>query len=85
MSANTTQTTTHPHIRLLKMPEVTAITGIRRSQIYALVSEGTFPPPVKIGHQAVAWVDAEIQVWVRARIAERDAQIAKVHATMEPA
>ena len=33
---------------------------------------GRFPRPVKIGPRAVAWVESEIDDWLRQRIADRD-------------
>lgn len=63
---------TSPLTTLMKLPEVEARTGKKRSAIYAEISAGTFPAPVKIGARASAWVAAEIQDWIDSRIAERD-------------
>lgn len=57
---------------LLRLPEVENATGKKRSAIYAEISAGTFPAPVKIGARASAWVAAEVQSWIASRIAERD-------------
>ncbi len=57
---------------LLRLPEVESATGKKRSAIYAEISAGTFPAPVKIGARASAWVAAEVQSWIASRIAERD-------------
>lgn len=54
--------------RLLKLPEVEAITGKGRSSIY---SDPTFPKPVKIGPRASAWVESEVIGWIESRIAQR--------------
>ena len=35
------------------------------------MAAGTFPKPVRLGESRIAFVDAEIHAWVRARIAER--------------
>ena len=48
------------------------VTGLPRSTIYDRMSEGTFPKPVKIGPQAVGWLEDEIAAWVEAKISERD-------------
>ncbi|ELE9684371.1 AlpA family phage regulatory protein, partial [Enterobacter kobei] len=36
--------------------------------IYRLISEGRFPAPVKIGTRAVAFVESEIDEWIKAVI-----------------
>nr|WP_310758120.1 AlpA family transcriptional regulator [Candidatus Palauibacter soopunensis] len=59
--------TTSP-VRLLRRPEVEARTGLSRSSIYARMAEGTFPRPVRLGKYGVAWIEAEIDEWVRNRI-----------------
>ena len=59
--------------RFLRPPEVINRTGYRRTSIYEKISEGTFPAPIKLGPRAVAWVSEEIDKWMDARVAERDA------------
>lgn len=61
------------HEILLRLPEVMARTGRRRSAIYADMAAGTFPPCVNIGPRAVAWVASEVDEWIAARIADRGA------------
>jgi prophage regulatory protein len=59
---------------LLRLPAVRARVGLGRSAIYAGVTAGTFPAPVKLGERCVAWPEHEIQAWIQARIAEREAR-----------
>lgn len=47
-----------------------------RSALLSMVKEGRFPAPIRLGEHAVAWVEAEVDRWLEARIAERDAGIA---------
>ena len=61
--------------RLLRRPEVEKCTGLKRSSIYKMMSEGTFPQSVSLG-RAVAWVDDEIQAWINERIHNRQAKAA---------
>ena len=61
-------------MRLIKLTEVEAKVGFRKSSIYQRIAEGTFPRPVKIGPNAVAWPESEIDAWISERIAERDGQ-----------
>lgn len=62
---------------LIRMPEVIKRTGIGRSAIYAAIAKGKFPPPVKIGERASAWVEDEISEWIEERIsASRTGRVA---------
>ena len=61
-------------VRLLRLPDVLGRVGISRSAVYDLVARGAFPQPVKLGTRCTAWVESEIDGWVRARIAEREAR-----------
>ncbi len=40
--------------RLLRRPDVEAVTGLSRSSLYAKMDSGDFPCPVRIGARAVA-------------------------------
>jgi prophage regulatory protein len=53
---------------LLRLPQVRERVGLSRSTIYARVSNGTFPAPVRIGGNAVAWVDSDVAAWIAAQI-----------------
>ena len=61
---------------LERLPSVRARTGLSRSEIYRRVAAGTFPRPVKLGERASAWCAMEIDSFISARIAERDAKAA---------
>ena len=56
------------HIRMLRLPQVRAITGLGKTKIYELQAEGTFPMRVKLTAQSVAWVEADVQAWLAACI-----------------
>ena len=53
--------------RLLRLPEVLKRTGLGRSALYALMKAGTFPRPLRIGARAVAWLEDEVDEWIRKR------------------
>ncbi|HWM69914.1 MAG TPA: AlpA family transcriptional regulator [Steroidobacteraceae bacterium] len=53
-----------PHQRILRLPEVCALTGLGRSFIYQLQAEGCFPQRIKLGARAVGWVEEEVQRWL---------------------
>lgn len=59
-----------PPARLLRLPEVMARVGLKRSAIYQRMSEGRFPKSRSLGPKCAVWVEAEIDDWIR-RIAER--------------
>ena len=44
-----------------------------RSSIYVGINDGTFPKPVQLGARASGFVAVEVDAWIAARIAERDA------------
>jgi len=60
--------------KFIRLPEVISRTGYKRTSIYEKISDGSFPAPVKLGPRAVAWVSEEIEKWMDARVAERDAE-----------
>jgi prophage regulatory protein len=59
-------------MKLIKLKQVMECTGLARSTVYKFMAEGQFPKPVKLGVRMVAWVETEIQEWVREKITTRD-------------
>lgn len=59
---------------LTRIPQVLQQIGLKRSTLYALIASGEFPQQIKLSKdgRAVAFVQAEIDEWVAARIAARD-------------
>ena len=53
--------------KLLKFAEVTALTGIGRSQLYRRISEGDFPQPVRVGPKSIRFREDDVQEWVNSR------------------
>lgn len=53
---------------LLRRKTVEKLTGLSRSSIYAMMSEGTFPKQIKIGRRAVAWRQKDIENWINEKI-----------------
>ena len=56
-------------IRILRLPDVLARTGLSRSTIYVRLAEGSFPKPVQLGGRAVGWIESDVDTWIRERIA----------------
>lgn len=63
----------HFHCCILRLREVMACTGLRRSTLYALISEGRFPAQVHLSARMVGWVESEIEGWIAERVAGRAA------------
>ncbi|WMY76732.1 AlpA family transcriptional regulator [Buttiauxella selenatireducens] len=57
--------------KLLRLPQVIEKTGLKRTQIYDYMKTGTFPGSVKIGLASVAWLESEIDAWIREKSALR--------------
>ena len=77
MSEQPIEQRTNPPTRFLRRPEVTARTGLSRSTIYRRLAGGSFPKPLSLGARAVGWIEAEVDEWIRERIAEsRDTESA---------
>ncbi len=54
----------------LRLPDVIAATGLKRSSIYAAIQNQKFPAPVKIGLRASGWPSSLIESWIAQKIAE---------------
>lgn len=57
-----------PPDRILRLPQVCKMTGLRRSFVYELQAEHRFPRSFKLGSRAVGWLEREIQAWISTRI-----------------
>ena len=50
--------------RFLRLPEVVARVGLKRSAIYKRMSEGRFPKSRSLGSRCAVWLEAEIENWI---------------------
>ena len=57
---------------ILTLPEVLAVVKCSRSSIYALMKSGGFPAPLKVGRDN-RWLACEVDAWIEARAALREA------------
>jgi prophage regulatory protein len=66
-------TETRPQIkrdRLLRLPEVEAATGLKKSTLYLLMKRGEFPRCVQVTPgRTVAWAESSVLQWIQDRIA----------------
>lgn len=51
--------------RVLRREEVSRLTGLARATIYAKVTDGSFPPPIRLGARAVGWRKPDIVAWLQ--------------------
>ncbi len=58
-------------IRLIRLNEVLAMTGLSRSSMYRSIEKQQFPKQVSLGDRAVAWVESEVQDWLVDRVVSR--------------
>ena len=49
--------------KMLRLPAVEELTGLRKSSLYAGARNGTFPQPVRLSARAVAWRESDIAIW----------------------
>jgi prophage regulatory protein len=59
--------------RLLRLPAVMAMTGLCRSHVYGKMNSGEFPKQVRLAPSTVGWLESEVEAWIEARVADRDA------------
>lgn len=61
-------------MKLLSFGQLGPAKGVpySRDHLRRLVKAGSFPAPVPISEKRIAWVEAEIDAWVRERVASRD-------------
>jgi prophage regulatory protein len=53
--------------KIIKIREVTAMTGLSRSSIYLQIKKGTFPVQVKLSTRSSGWLWSEINRWLVSR------------------
>jgi prophage regulatory protein len=59
--------------RFLRLNQVVEKTGVSRSTVYLYLNQGRFPKPVHVSERLVAWVESEVDAWMKERIAARKA------------
>lgn len=62
--------------RLLRLPEVESVTGLKKSTIYVLMKRSEFPRCVQVTPRCVAWAESRVLQFVQDRIAAADSQCA---------
>ena len=52
---------------IYRRPDVERMTGLSRSTLYAMMTAGEFPRPVKLGRRAVGWRGSDVAAWLDSR------------------
>jgi prophage regulatory protein len=60
-----------PPDRLIRLPDVERLAGLRRSAIYERIQRGAFPRSVKVGKRSATWSEAAVQAWIADRVTGR--------------
>lgn len=55
-------------LRIIRLRQVIARTGLSRSSIYALIQGGRFPKQISLAPHSVGWVESELEAWIAERI-----------------
>lgn len=55
----------HMTDKIMRRPDVEAMTGLGRSTIYDWMAKGKFPKPVRLGLRAVGWRESDIIGWMK--------------------
>nr|WP_321507830.1 AlpA family phage regulatory protein [uncultured Celeribacter sp.] len=56
--------------QIYRRPDVEKLVGLSRSTLYAMMAEGSFPKPIRLGKRAVGWRVADLQRWLETRSEE---------------
>lgn len=62
-------------VSLLPLKDVARRTTLSKVQIYRMVTGGQFPKPVWLSQGRRAWVDSEINEWIKTKVKERDGEV----------
>ena len=54
--------------QMYRLPDLERAIGLKRSTIYAMIADGTFPKPLLLGKRAVGWPAATVREWLNGRL-----------------
>lgn len=77
------QPTTGPLVqrdRLIRMHQVEALTGLKKTTIYSLIRKKSFPQGVHVTPRCVAWPESRVLQFVQQCIADSDKRAAETAA-----
>lgn len=64
-----------PSPRFLRLPDVEAKVGLKKSVIYVRIKAGAFPAPVKLG-AASRWLESDLDGWMQSVVEQQKGTVA---------
>ena len=55
--------------RLIKIEEALYAVSLSKTELYRRIAAGTFPKPVRLGPQRIAFLEKDVENWILAHIA----------------
>lgn len=55
-------------MKVIRLSQVMASTGLGRSTIYKYIAMEKFPAPFKLSERCVGWLESEVQQWIQSRL-----------------
>ena len=52
-------------LRMMRLDEVLALTGLSRATLYRKIAAGTFPAQHKLNERCCGWRAGEVDIWLR--------------------
>jgi prophage regulatory protein len=59
-------------MKVIRLAQVMASTGLGRSTIYKYIAMEKFPTPLKLSERCVGWLESEVQLWIQSRLDMRN-------------
>ncbi|MFP3567718.1 helix-turn-helix transcriptional regulator [Paraburkholderia sp. SIMBA_030] len=53
--------------KILRLPGVLEMVGVKKTTIYEWVKLDLFPRPVRLGARAVGWLESDVSAWLATR------------------
>lgn len=67
-------------MRIIRVRDVMAKTGLGRCTIYKHIHKESFPKPISLGKRAIGWIESEVDEWILERVKNRDEAAANLAA-----
>ncbi|WP_448187927.1 helix-turn-helix transcriptional regulator [Azospirillum sp. sgz301742] len=61
-------------VKVLRFKQVHERVGYSRMHLFRMEREGRFPKRIPLGPNSVGWLESEVDAWIAARVAKRDAE-----------
>lgn len=62
-----------PRDRFIRLPEVEALMGVKKSTIYDMLKKGEFIKPIRFSARAVVWPETAVLQFIQDRINQANA------------